>query len=88
MGTPVIFCVPFDDLIASLRADGLDGEADRLHDLLHKTAWTTGSELMGELGREMKKLKQEHGARFSATTDAKLKAALKLVRRVWPRFPR
>jgi hypothetical protein len=36
----------------------------------------------------MKRLKQEHGARFSAATNAKFKAAFKLVRRVWPGFPR
>ncbi len=88
MGASVISYAPFDELIVSLRADGLDSEADRLHDLLHKTAWTTGSELMGELGREMTALKQEHGTRFSVATNAKLKAAFKMVRRVWPRFPR
>ena len=88
MSAPVISYVPFDELIASLRADGLGGEADRLHDLLHKTAWTTGSELMGELGREMRKLDREHGARFSAATAAKFKVAFKMVRRDWPGFPR
>jgi hypothetical protein len=88
MSAPVISYVPFDELIASLRADGLDGEADRLHDLLHKTAWTTGSELVGELGREMKRLEREQGTRFSAATDAKFQAAFKMVRRVWPRFPK
>lgn len=41
---------PFDDLIAQARAEGHTDFADRLDDLLYHTAWTTGSELLGELG--------------------------------------
>ena len=88
MSAPVISYVPFDELIASLRADGLGSEADRLHCLIHKVAWTTGSELVGELGQEMNKLEQQHGSRLSAGTSAKMKAAFDVVRRVWPDFPR
>ena len=88
MSAPVISYAPFEELIVSLRADGLDSEADRLHCLLHKVAWTTGSELIGELGQEMKKLEQERGTAFSASTGVKLEAAFKMVRRVWPDFRR
>jgi uncharacterized protein YndB with AHSA1/START domain len=79
---------PFDALIASLRADGLDSEAERLHSLLHKVAWTTSSELIGEIGRAMKETAREHGAGFSDGTRSKMDAAFKVVRRVWPDFPK
>lgn len=43
----------FDALIATLSAEGHDQIAQKLHTLLHEVAWTTGSELMGELGLEI-----------------------------------
>jgi hypothetical protein len=39
----------FDELIRRLRAEGHVAPADKLHRLLHEVAWTTGSELIGEL---------------------------------------
>ena len=78
---------PFDELIASMRADGLTSDAERLDSLLHKVAWTTGSELVGELGQAMKNTVREHGDSFSDGTRAKMEAAFEMVRRVWPDFP-
>jgi len=88
VSAPVISHVPFDELIDSLRADGLDTEAERLHYLIHKVAWTSGSELLGELGKEMKKLEREHGRGLSARTCTKMEVAFDMVARVWPDFPR
>lgn len=88
MSAPVISYVPFDELIASLRADGLSADADRLHFMIHKVAWTTGSELIGELGQAMKDMAREHGDCFSDGTRAKLHTAFEMVIRVWPDFPR
>ena len=45
----------------SLRDDGLAKDAERLHFLIHKVAWTTGSELLGELGQEITKLHRDGG---------------------------
>ncbi|MEN6304939.1 MAG: hypothetical protein ABFD96_19565 [Armatimonadia bacterium] len=50
MSTPPPSPAPFDDLITQARAEGHTDLADRLDDLLHHTAWTTGTELLGELG--------------------------------------
>jgi hypothetical protein len=88
MSVPVISYVPFEELISSLQADSLGDEADHLYYLIHKVAWTTGSELIGELGQEIKKLVREHGPMLSATTHAKIEAAFDMVKRVWPGFPR
>ena len=43
-----------DELIEKLRAAGKTAEADRLDHLVNKMAWTTGSELLGELGLAFK----------------------------------
>ena len=42
------FYASVEDLISSLKEQGYDSEAQRLDILLHG-AWTTGSELIGEL---------------------------------------
>ena len=39
-----------DHLISLLQSAGLKADADKLHSLLHECAWTTGSELIEELG--------------------------------------
>ncbi len=88
MSGPVISYAPFEELIASLRADGLAGHADRLHRLLHGVAWTTGSELIGELGQALKDLARDHGNSFSDSTRVRMKAAFEMATRVWPDFPR
>jgi hypothetical protein len=88
MNAPVISYEPFERFIVSLRADGLANHADQLHNLIHKVAWTTGSELVGELGREISKLHRERGEKFSSGTREQMEEALQMVARVWPDFPR
>jgi len=40
----------FEELLSALRTEGHDQISQRLHVLLHEVAWTTSSELMGQLG--------------------------------------
>lgn len=77
----------FDELIASLRYDGLSAEAERLHVLLHEVAWTTGSELLGELGQELKKIEQGESSKLSDGSTEKIAECFRMVFRVWPDFP-
>ena len=79
---------PLERLIVSLRADGLAEDADRLHSLIHEVAWTTGSELVGELGKEIRQLQREHGDKFSSSTRDRMDEAMRMVARVWPDFHR
>ena len=88
MSGPVISYALFDEFIAALRADGLSTPAERLHFMIHKVAWTTGSELIGELGQAMNDIAREHGDSFSDSTRTRMEAAFEMVRRVWPDFPR
>ena len=65
--------------------ESFDEPASRLHTLLHETAWTTGSELLGELGLVI--VAFEH-LRPAASADLKrhLDTCLSLVKRVWPKI--
>lgn len=78
---------PFEVLIRSLRVDGHQHHADFLDHLLHKVAWTTGSELIGELGQIIKKIKTEDSSRLSAETNKDMKEGMDMVKAVWPDFP-
>ena len=88
MSAPVTSFEPFERFIVSLRDDGFAKDAERLYFLIHKVAWTTGSELLGELGQEISKLHREHGDKFSSSTRDQMEEALQMVARVWPDFPR
>jgi hypothetical protein len=73
----------FEELISLLRAEGHGHFAKRLHVLLHEVAWTTGSELMGELGLEI--LKFQHGdASVSPALKELLRSCMAAVKQVWP----
>ncbi len=87
MSAPVISYEPFERFIVSLRAEGFAKDAERLHYLIHNVAWTTSSELMGELGQEISKLRREHGDSFSASTRDQMEKAFQMVLQVWPDFP-
>lgn len=78
---------PFEVLIRSLRGDGLQHHADSVDHLLHEVAWTTGSELIGELGQKIKKIKTEDSSRLSAETKENMKEGMDMVKAVWPDFP-
>jgi len=77
---------PFERLIVSLRNDGLLKEADLLDQMIHKVAWTTGSELIGELGLSIEKIRKENIDRLSADSIKNIKESMKLVKRVCPGF--
>jgi hypothetical protein len=75
----------FDDLIAQLRAAGHVSTADKLHFMLHRVAWTTGSELLGELGAELLRF-QQTAQPVSAELDQSLRQSMEIVRKVWPKI--
>ena len=77
----------FEELIVSLRADGLSDKARMLYTLLHDVAWTTGSELIGELGSEIKRIEKDSSLQMSVVTRNKIDECFQIIRRVWPDFP-
>jgi hypothetical protein len=77
---------PFHQLIVSLRNDGFSKEADLLHAMIHKVAWTTVSELMGELGLAVNKIKRMRCSGLSEESKKNMGAAIEMVKRVCPDF--
>ena len=81
-------CESPDDLnrfVGQVRADletaGLQEAAERLAEI-QRTAFTTGSEWLGELGAAVREIRRE-GA-LDPELDAKLERIMVQVRRVWP----
>jgi len=74
---------PFERLIAQFRAEGRADWAEALDTLLHRTVWTSGSELLGALGAELPRIR---GAALSSndSAEAAMDDARDMVRRVWP----
>ena len=75
---------PFVVLIDQLRQDGLIEEADRLNVHLRETAWTTGTEFLGEFGLEMKRMRKSVRRLASAETKATFRAAARVIKKTWP----
>jgi hypothetical protein len=73
----------FEDLITRLRADGHGAMADRFDDLLHRTAWTTGSELLGELGLALRDFRRSRPT-MSHPLQQLVRTCARRVGRVWP----
>ncbi len=73
----------FDELIGQLRVAGHASTADKLDFMLHRVAWTTGSELLGELGAEILRFQQSTPSTSTAVQQS-LSRSLDMVRRVWP----
>jgi len=73
----------FEELIRQLEADGHTTTAQKLDHLLHRVAWTTGSELIGELGAEILAIQGETSP-MSAKLEDTVRRCMVIVRRVWP----
>lgn len=54
------FYAAVDAVIERLTAEKHDDDARRLHTLMHEIAWTTGSELLGELVLAFKDMNGKH----------------------------
>jgi hypothetical protein len=82
-GSSSVTLEPFDELIQQLRVEGYVEPAARLHTLLHEVAWTTGSELFGEVGLTLLAFERSApvlGIELQGCFDR----CMTLVRRVWP----
>lgn len=75
--------VEFDELVSMLRTEGHDEVAEKLHEMLHEIAWTSGSELMGELGLEIVRFQRSHSPMSPALKDL-LSRCMTHVKKVWP----
>jgi len=67
----------FETLILSLKQQGLAEPANALHELLHETAWTTSSELLGELGIKIREIKKRYKNELTPQTNEVLRVCQK-----------
>jgi hypothetical protein len=77
----------FRELIQELRREHFDEVAGKIDLLLNHVAWTTGSELTGELGAAIRDFERAQPA-VSPSLRSTLDACMRIVLRVWPDFPR
>lgn len=73
----------FEDLIRQLRVADHPATAEKLDLLLHHVTWTTGSELMGELGSTILAF-QRNATDISAELHGTLSDCMSIVRKYWP----
>ncbi len=73
-----------DDLISKLRACGYPGKAEELRGIVHETAWTSSSEMLGEIGLCILRIQQGLGRKPPAELNEGLSRCLKVVRKTWP----
>lgn len=75
---------PFYTLMASLKASGFASHATRLEKILDG-AWTTSTELIGELGAVVCAIRAECNP-LTSTQKKLIRACLREVRKAWPGF--
>ena len=75
---------PFDDLIAALGAHGFSADAQSLAEIT-SIAWTTSSEMIGELGQAVLSVQRKLNAAPPDIEQA-LRRCMTEVRKVWPQI--
>jgi prephenate dehydrogenase len=65
-----------DALIERATLEHHDDDARRLYALLHEMAWTTSSELLGELTAALKEMKKKMKGTYSPETRMEIKECL------------
>jgi len=73
----------FEDLIKLLQTSGNTATAQRLDHLLHRVGWTTGSELIGELGLAILDF-QATVSDDSPELQCAISRCMIMVKRIWP----
>lgn len=73
----------FEELIRQLQTACHTATGQKLDFMLHRVAWTTGSELIGELGMEVLAFQQATPA-VGAELQNTLSRCMEMVRRIWP----
>ena len=73
----------FEELVGQLQTAGFTTTAQKLDNILHRVAWTSGSELIGELGFEILAF-QRTTPEVSLELHGTISRCIAMVRRIWP----
>ena len=68
-----------DELCVRLKWLGFNGIATKLHQLIHETAWTTSSELLGEMRIALREFRAENEANLNTALDSDIDMCLKTI---------
>jgi hypothetical protein len=77
----------FEELIRRLQEGGFAVIAQKLDEMLHRVAWTTGSELIGELGLEILAF-QQMTPELPVELQGAMSRCMAMVKRIWPDIQR
>jgi len=77
----------FDRLTTELRRAGLGVDADQLDEAVHRTAYTTSNEMIGEIGLAVRAAVRSAERIASSELVAAIQAAQIEVQKAWPDFP-
>ncbi len=69
--------------IRSLDECGCADEAARLRELVHETAWSSSSEMIGDIGLVILAIRDSAADRLSDEAASLLERCMEMVRRVW-----
>jgi len=72
-----------DDLAQRLRESGVSDSADELHAILHESAWTTSSELLGEIKLSLAEARSKHKTRLPTAILKDIDAFIAFVDEAW-----
>ena len=70
--------------IRSLDECGCADEAARLRELVHEGAWSSSSEMIGDIGLAILAIRDSAATRLSDEAASLLERCMEIVRRVWP----
>ena len=77
----------FRELIQELRRERFNEVAGRVDSILNRVAWTTSSELVGQLGAAICDFERTEPV-VSPSLRSALERCARIVDRVWPDFPK
>jgi hypothetical protein len=74
-----------DRFVNDLKQNGFSEASRRLHEILHEMAWTTSSEVLGEIQIVLLELKRKEGGRLAQSTLADILLGLETIDEYWSR---
>jgi hypothetical protein len=72
-----------DDLGQRLRESGASDAADQLHTILHESAWTTSSELLGEIKLTLAGVRREKKGNLPSAILKDIDAFIAFIDKAW-----
>jgi hypothetical protein len=71
---------PFDSLVERLKEDGLTGQAEKLHDMIHNCSKKSGSEIKKTFLAELLQIRDQHWVDLRQDTRLLLKQSLRTIK--------